>query len=504
MGSLETTRTTEKPHAVLLPLPTQGHVTPLMRLAKLLHAKGFHITLLNTEFNHKRLIRSKGPESVKGFDDFRFETIPDGMPPSDKDATQDVPRLCDSVRKNCLAPFKEMLIKLNSSSEVPPVSCVISDAGMSFGIKAAEDLGIPEVQFWTASACSFIGYLHYRELIRRGIFPFKNDDYLTDGTLDKPVDWICGMSNIKFRDLPSFFRTTDPNDIMFDFLGEAAQSCLKAPAIIFNTFDELEREALEAVISKFDFPNIYTIGPLHILARHIVTESQVNSLNSSLWKPDSKVFEWLDQRAPNSVFYVNYGSITTMTDHHFKEFAWGLANSQQQFLWIVRPDVVQGGESAMLPEDFLEEIQDRGLLTSWCAQDKVLEHPAVGAFLTHCGWNSTLESISAGVPLICWPFFGDQQTNCHYSCKKWGIGMEINHDVKRNEVAELVRKMIIGEEGGEMRFKAKEWKKKAEEATEVGGSSYINFDKFIIEALHYNGCAAQNVSPVAKKKNGLY
>ncbi|XP_027177566.1 linamarin synthase 2-like [Coffea eugenioides] len=487
MGSLETTKSTEKPHAVLVPIPAQGHVNPMMGLAKLLHAKGFHITFVNTEFNHKRLIRSKGPESVKGFHDFRFETIPDGMPPSDKDATQDVCQLCDSVRNNFLVPFKELLIKLNSSSEVPPVSCVISDGVMSFGIKAAEDLGIPEVQFWTASACSFIGFLHYRELFRRGIFPFKNDDYLTDGTLDKPVDWICGMSNIKFRDLPSFFRTTDPNDILFDFLGEEAQSCLKAPAIIFNTFDELEKEALEAVISKFDFPNIYTIGPLHLLARHIVPESQVNSLNSSLWKPDSKVFQWLDQRASNSVVYVNYGSVTTMTDHHFKEFAWGLAYSKQQFLWIVRPDVVQGGESATLPEDFLEEIQDRGLLTSWCAQDKVLEHPAVGAFLTHCGWNSTLESISAGVPVICWPFFGDQQTNCHYSCEKWGIGMEINHDVKRNEVAELVRKMIVGEEGVKMRFNAKEWKKKAEEATEVGGSSYINFDKFINEALHYKG-----------------
>ncbi|KAL3502142.1 hypothetical protein ACH5RR_036591 [Cinchona calisaya] len=176
-----------------------------------------------------------------------------------------------------------------------------------------------------------------------------------------------------------------------------------------------------------------------------------------------------------------------MSDHHFKEFAWGLANSKQQFLWIVRPDVVQGSESALLPKDFLEEIKDRGLLASWCAQEKVLEHSAVAAFLTHCGWNSTTETICAGVPVICWPFFADQQTNCHYCCDKWGIGMEINHDVKRDEVAELVRKMIIGEEGEKLRIKAQEWKKKAEDATEVGGSSYMNFDKFITEALCYQG-----------------
>lgn len=166
-----------KPHAVCVPYPSQGHVTPLMQLAKLVHSRGFHITFVNTEFNHRRLIRSAGPDSVRGLVDFRFEAIPDGLPPSDLDATQDVPALCDSTRKNCLAPFRDLLARLNSSSDVPPVSCIISDGVMSFAIQAAEELGIPEVQFWTASACSFMGYLHYREFIRRGIFPFKGTSF---------------------------------------------------------------------------------------------------------------------------------------------------------------------------------------------------------------------------------------------------------------------------------------------------------------------------------------
>lgn len=167
-----------KPHVVCVPYPSQGHVTPMMRLAKLLHSRGFHITFVNTEFNHKRLVRSKGPESVKGFSDFRFETIPDGLPPSDRDATQDIPKLCDSTRKNCLVPFMELLGKLNSSPEVPRVTCIISDGVMSFGIKAAEEMGIPEVQFWTAPACAMTCYLHYREFIKRGIYPFKGTFYL--------------------------------------------------------------------------------------------------------------------------------------------------------------------------------------------------------------------------------------------------------------------------------------------------------------------------------------
>lgn len=163
-----------KPHVVLVPYPSQGHVTPFMRLGKLLHSRGFHVTFVNTEFNHRRLIRSKGPESVRGLPDFRFETIPDGMPPSDENATQDIPMLCHSTRRTCLEPFKELLSKLNSTNGVPHVSFVVSDGVMTFGIRGARDMGIPVVQFWTASVCAFVGYLHYREVIKRGIFPFKS------------------------------------------------------------------------------------------------------------------------------------------------------------------------------------------------------------------------------------------------------------------------------------------------------------------------------------------
>ncbi|KAG5534253.1 hypothetical protein RHGRI_022392 [Rhododendron griersonianum] len=467
---------TPKPHVVCVPFPAQGHVSPMMQLSKLLHSRGFHVTFVNTEFNHRRLIRSRGPESVKGLTDFRFETIPDGLPPSDRDATQEVPPLCDSTRKNCLVPFVELLHRLNSTPGVPPVTCVVSDGIMSFGIEAAKEVGVPEVQFWTASACSFMGYLHFRELIKRGIFPLKDENFMSDGTLDTPIDWIPGMRNIQLKDLPSFLRTSDPNDIMFDFLGEEAQNCLKSLAIIFNTFDGFEQEVLEAISSRF--PNIYTVGPLSLLCNQ-VSDSQVNSLNSSLWKEDPKCIEWLDQKEPNSVVYVNYGSVTVMSGQHLKEFAWGLANSNHPFLWVVRPDVVMG-DSAKLPEDFLEETKDRGLLVSWCAQEQVLGHPSVGAFLMHCGWNSMTEAVCGGVPVICWPFFADQQTNCRYACTHWGTGVEVNYDVKRGEVEALVREMMEGEGGKKMRSKAKEWKKKAEEAVDVGGSSYNNFDRLLV------------------------
>ncbi|XP_007047907.2 PREDICTED: 7-deoxyloganetin glucosyltransferase isoform X1 [Theobroma cacao] len=470
-----------KSHAVCVPFPAQGHVNPMMQLAKLLHSKRFHITYVNTEFNHGRLIRSRGEEAVKGLPDFQFETIPDGLPPSDRDATQEVPSLCESTRKTCFAPFLELLAKLNSSPELRPVTCIVSDGIMNFGIKAAEVLGVPYVQLWTSSTCGFLGYLKYRELTERGIVPFKDENFVGDGTLDMPIDWVPGMNNMRLKDIPSFIRTTNPDDIMLNFAMSVSEECLKSTSIIFNTFDELDKEVLEVIAAKS--PDNYAIGPLNLLCRQI-PESQCKSLNSSLWKEDASCIEWLNKMEPKSVVYVNYGSVTVMSDHHLKEFAWGLANSKLPFLWIVRPDVVMG-ESAVLPKEFMEEIKDRGFTTSWCPQEQVLSHPAVGVFLTHCGWNSMLEAICEGVPLICWPFFAEQQTNCRYACTKWGIGMEINPDVTRDDVKALVKEMIEGDEGKRTRQMATEWKKKAEAANSIGGSCLGNFDRMIKKALHH-------------------
>ncbi|KAF8018474.1 hypothetical protein BT93_H3378 [Corymbia citriodora subsp. variegata] len=467
----------------------------MMHLAKLLHARGVFVTFVNTEFNHRRLLRSKGPDSLQDLENLSFETIPDGLPPY---VTQDPPALCDSTRKNCLGPFKELLARINGDQVVPPVTCVISDGMTSFTSKAAKELGVPEVQFWTASACGFMGYLQYRELVKRGSFhskinwiriclssyiPFMNylhEDFLNNGTLDDSVDWIPGMRNIRLRDFPSFMRTTDLNDIMFDCLGEEAQHCLKSSAILFNTFSELEHEVLEKIADVS--PRIYCAGPLSLLIQDIPSSS-VMSFRSSLWKEDYSCLEWLDQREAESVVYVNYGSITVMTEEQLKEFAWGLANSKHPFLWVIRPDVVKG-DSAILPREFLEEVKDRGFLTSWCPQDQVLSHGSVGAFLTHCGWNSTLEAFCGGISLICWPFFAEQQTNCRYACTKWGIGMEVNQDVRREEIEALVREVMEGVGGKTMRENAKKWKERAVEAAGRGGSSYNDFNRFIKEVVH--------------------
>nr|AFI71901.1 flavonol 3-O-glucosyltransferase [Paeonia lactiflora] len=469
MGSIAA----EKPHLVCMPFPAQGHVKPMMQLAKLLHSRGFFITFVNNEFNHRRLIRNKGPDAVKGSADFQFETIPDGMPPSDENATQSITGLLYYTKKHSPIPLRHLIEKLNSTEGVPPVSCILSDGIMCFAIKVAQELGIPDVQFWTASTCGLMAYLQFGELVKRDIFPLKDVSYLSNGYMNTHLDWIPGMKDMRIKDLPSFVRCTDPDDIAFNRWLEEGEDNLKADAIIFNTFSEFEQEVLDALAPIS--PRTYCVGPLSLLWKSI-PQSETKAIESSLWNENTECLNWLDKQKPNSVVYVNYGSIAVMTDANLKEFAWGLANSGHPFLWIVRADLVMGG-SAIFPEEFFEVIKDRGMIVSWCPQDQVLKHPSVGVFLTHSGWNSTIEGICGGVSMLCWPFFAEQQVNCRYACTTWGIGMEIDSKVTREEVKQLVKEMLEGEKGNKMREKALDWKKKAEASVVEGGSSFSDFNR---------------------------
>ncbi|XP_004489448.1 7-deoxyloganetin glucosyltransferase [Cicer arietinum] len=476
--------TNRKPHAVLTPYPAQGHINPLLKLAKLLHLRGFHITFVNTEYNHKRLLKSRGPNSLNGFTDFNFETIPDGLTPieGDGDVSQDVPSLSQSIRKNFLKPFCELLARLNDSANdalIPPVTCLVSDSCMSFTIQAAEELSLPNVLYFPASACSLMCILHFRSFVEKGLTPLKDESYLRNGFLEAKVEWIPGLKNFRLKDIVAFIRTTNPNDIMLEFLIEMADRVNRESTIVLNTFNELESDVIDALSSMF--PSLYPIGPLPSLLNQ-TPQNHLASLGCNLWKEDTKCLEWLESKEPRSIVYVNFGSITVMTHEQVLEFAWGLANSKKPFLWIIRPDLVIGG-SVVLSSEFVNETSDRGLIASWCPQEKVLNHPSIGGFLTHCGWNSTTESICAGVPMLCWPVFGDQPTNCRFICNEWEIGLEIDTNVKREEVEKLVNELIVGEKGKKMREKAMELKNKAMEDTRVGGCSYMNLDKVINEVL---------------------
>ncbi|KAM7478986.1 hypothetical protein LguiA_027199 [Lonicera macranthoides] len=141
-----------------------------------------------------------------------------------------------------------------------------------------------------------------------------------------------------------------------DFIAGELHKVLRASAIIFDTFDALERDVLDALSSMY--LQIYAIDPPHLFQ---IPQNISNSVRSNLWKEEPQCHEWLNSQHPYSVIYVNFGSITVLTPQQLVEFAWGLANSKKNFLWIIRPDLVWA----------------RSFITGWCPQEQVLNHPSV-------------------------------------------------------------------------------------------------------------------------------
>ncbi|CAN0909873.1 (R)-mandelonitrile beta-glucosyltransferase, partial [Linum grandiflorum] len=494
-SSSPTTQTRRRrPHAVCVPYPAQSHVKASLKFAKLLHHRGFHITFVNTEFNHNRFLNSGGSRALDGLPNFRFATIPDGVPPSDAGATQDIPSLSDSAMRFMVTPFRELIGRLNDAENGwPAVSCVVADGMTMFAAEVAYEIGVPSVSFWTWPACAVMGFKQYRSLYDQGVTPFKDESYLTNGDLETPIE-IPGMKNMRLKDLPTFIRTTDPNEPIFHNLMTGIESVQSTQsALLIHTFDALESDVVAALNTMYPSSTVYTVGPMQLLLNQIQQsnhESESNHLNSigySLWKEQPECLRWLDSKPENSVLYVNFGSIITMSKHHLIEFATGFINSESPFVWVIRPDLVTGesGTSAdLLPVEIMEKAERIGFVISgWCAQEDVLNHPAVGGFLTHCGWASTVESLTAGVPMLCWPFFADQQMICKFACTEWGVGMEIGEDVKGEEVEELVKELMEGEKGKKMRCKARDWARMASEATGPGGSSSVGLDRLINEVL---------------------
>ncbi|KAH9317621.1 hypothetical protein KI387_019390, partial [Taxus chinensis] len=178
-----------RPHAFMLPFPAQGHVKPMMQLSKILSARGYCITFVNTEYIHEKIIISG---STKSMADFRYETIPDDLPP-EHGRTQQLDELCKSLENNSPAHLEKLVEKLNELPDVPPFTCICYDGCMSWAQRTATRLGIPGIAFWTTSACGFYIYLSAPLLMEKGYIPLKDKSCLTNGYLEKEISCIPGM-----------------------------------------------------------------------------------------------------------------------------------------------------------------------------------------------------------------------------------------------------------------------------------------------------------------------
>lgn len=264
--------------------------------------------------------------------------------------------------------------------------------------------------------------------------------------------------------------------------------------VVVNTFYEMEAEMVDHLGSTFGKP-VWSIGPL-LPTTTIFGISEGRNI-------DSECFKWLDSRDPESVLYINFGSEITLSVHQMQEVAAGLEASGQSFLWAVKKrNEPQGMDEASfissLPLDlqtFVQRHSNAGdksacsglVVLGWVPQSRILGHPAIGGHLSHCGWNSTVESIGQGVPMLAWPFQYDQPFQAKLLVEELGVAEEIEREenengvfgVKREEVERAAKLIIREEKGKEMRRRALQLKEGGVRATQEGGFSFTNMQNLV-------------------------
>ncbi|KAL8248759.1 hypothetical protein R6Q59_005627 [Mikania micrantha] len=447
-----------KPHALIIPFPAQGHVIPLLELAQCLVNHGVKVTFINTEVTHK-LVTSNWLEQ-EGFGDLlQMVTIPDGLEPWED--RSDICKLTLSILQTMPGKL-EQLIEMINHEESNKITHMIVDGTMGWAVRVAMKVGIRCAVFWPASAATLASILCIPKLI---------DDRIIDENgmpLSKQIIQLSNnMPPIKPEKLMwACLKDVNAEKAVFKLLLDTVEAYRVTTWFICNSTVELEQAAFSM------YSQMLPIGPL-------LASNRLSYQAGHFWQEDPTCLTWLDQQPPCSVIYIAFGSFTMFNQTQFEELAHGLELSNKPFLWVVRPGMTVESTTAY-PDGFIHRVQSRGRTVSWAPQQKVLAHPSVACFMSHCGWNSTLEGVTNGLPFLCWPYFGDQFYNETYICDIWKVGLGLRKDeagiISRGEIKDKVQQLL-----NDKRFKDKALaiKESVTSSVQKGGHSHQNLDSFI-------------------------
>ncbi|XP_058081043.1 gallate 1-beta-glucosyltransferase 84A24-like [Magnolia sinica] len=456
-------------HVLLVSFPAQGHINPFLRLAKRLASKGLLVTFSTTEAIAHMMqkatnnITATNTLTPIGKGHLRFDFFSDGW---DVDHPQRNDLDAYMVRLNSVGPTSLADLIERQASEGRRVSCVINNPFLPWVLDVATDMSIPCGVLWVQSCAVFSTYYHYLHNLAK--FPTSSEPHISVQ--------LPGMPLLKADDLPSFLIPGTPYGCLTELILGQFKNLSKASWVMVDSFDELENSILESISP------LVPITPIGPLFKSIDTDSDSTSVRGDMWKAVD-CLEWLDSHSPASVIYISFGSVVVLGGDQMEEMAWGLRNSKRPFLWVVRP--TENSAETGLPKGFLEEIEVQGKVVQWCPQDRVLSHPSIACFVTHCGWNSTMESLSCGIPIIAFPQWGDQITNAKFISDVYGVGLRLGHRkggplVTREEVERCVAEMTDGgPKAEEIKKNSMKWKEAAEKAVGKGGSSDQNIQAIV-------------------------
>ncbi|KAG6388381.1 hypothetical protein SASPL_149806 [Salvia splendens] len=461
-----------KPHAIVFPYPYQGHITPMINLCLSLASKNLTITFIPLEFNHHSISKAHDlPADAHIFTgarnaglDIRYAAISDGFPVDfDRDGNDDDRNYSDywmTMFRDFPGRVDALVAGIVTSSGDSPPSVMITDTFFSWvATPICEKYGMINVSVWTQPAAVFAINYHFDLLRENAHFPPQHGEG-EEGI----INYIPGVGSMRPRDLMSYVQYPDMIPMLTEIEVKAFDHVKQADFILCNTVEELESDTLSALNQILpSFP----IGPINFYD---------GSLARSL-RPHTDCTEWLNSKPPASVLYISFGSINFIADkEELVEFAYGLLVSRVYFIWVIKDDQ----EKHFLPSGFEDGVGSRGLVVPWCDQDGVLASPATGGFLTHCGWNSVLESMWHGVAMICYPFLVDQPTNRKLVVDDWRIGVNLcdGGRVTREEVAEKIDVVMKGDSALRMKSEVEKVRKKLHNSLGEEGSSHKNLDLF--------------------------
>ncbi|KAK1588581.1 hypothetical protein Q3G72_024746 [Acer saccharum] len=453
-------------HVVALPYPGRGHINPMMNLCKLLASKQpeILITFVVTE----EWLGFIGSEPKP--DNIRFGTIPNVIP-SELGRAKDFPGFVEAVATKTEAPFGELLDRLEYQ-----VTTIIADTYLVWVAGFGNRRNIPVASLWTMSASVFSILHHFHLLEKNGHFPVELSEWGHE-----IVDYIPGLPPTRLANLPTTFSKQTLHRAL-----EGVEEVSKAQYLLCTSVYELESQVIDSLQAEFPFP-VYAIGPTIPYFQVLNQSASEASTTTGLINTPNYYLQWLDSQPAGSVLYVSLGSFLSVSSTQMDEIVAGVRNSGVRFLFVAR-----GEHLTDLFKDGCGNIDDQmGIVVPWCDQLRVLSHSSVGGFWTHCGFNSTLEALYAGVPMLTFPIIWDQVPNSKQIAEDWKVGWRVKREtgsdylVSKEEISELVMRFMDSDSDDkkELKKRAREIQEFCQVAISEGGSSDTNLDVFVKDII---------------------
>ncbi|CAO2041545.1 unnamed protein product [Urochloa humidicola] len=447
-------------HVLLVPLPAQGHMSPMLQFGRRLAYYGLRPTLVTT-----RYVLSVSPTAGEPFP---VAAISDGFDEGGMASCSDPVEYCrrlEAVGSETLAA----VIDAEARAGRPP-AVMVYDPHMPWARRVARAAGVPTAAFLSQPCVVDIIYGE----VWAGRAPLP----VTDGSTLRRRGVIS--VDLGVEDLPPFVVSPEIYPRYLKVSIGQFEGLEDVDDVFINSFRDLEPQEAEYMERTW---RAKTIGPC--LPSFYLDDGRLLSNKTygvSFFSSSAPAMEWLDKQATCSAVLASYGTVYSLDASELDELGNGLCNSGKPFLWVVRSDEVE-----KLSQDLRGKCKDKGFIVSWCPQLEVLAHRATGCFLTHCGWNSTMEAIVTGVPMVTMPRSADQPTTAKYVESAWGIGLRMHLDekgvVRREEVERCIGEVMDGEREGGYKRNAAKWMEKAKEAVQEGGNSDVNIAEFAAKYL---------------------